>query len=95
MIEIKYFPIERVELYSPDGEKLGNITQEELLHFRCKIIDNLIPGYYILTDTGFKTTFNKYGEPDHWEDGTFKGVFRQALKLRFKTREVLGLNEEP
>ena len=52
MIEYKEIPIQKVEVFHPDGSLLANVTEHELYDIRLQIKNQEIDGYFVLYDDG-------------------------------------------
>lgn len=80
MITITPYPEERVDLYSPEGEFIGDVNQAEFLDVRIQIYLNKLDGYYIVTKFG-RFNINSSGEMDNWPGEVFSNGVKLARRL--------------
>jgi len=80
MITITSYPEERVDLYSPEDQFIGNVNQAEFLDARIQIYLNKLEGYYIMTAYG-RFNINSSGEMDNWPGEVFSNGVKLARKL--------------
>ena len=80
MITITSYPEERVDLYSPEDQFIGNVNQAEFLDARIQIYLNKLEGYYIMTAYG-RFNINSAGEMDNWPGEVFSNGVKLARKL--------------
>jgi hypothetical protein len=80
MITIKEFPVETVGLYSPEGEFLGALDQNQFLDVRIQIAEQRLSGYYILGSAG-KRLIEENGELNESMEGVFKTTITLSRRL--------------
>lgn len=90
MITIREFPVETVDLYSPEGEFLGKLNQNQFLDVRIQIAEQRLSCYYIIGSTGQRLIE---------EDGNLQeelgGVFITTITLARKLYRMLNPKEDP
>lgn len=69
-IVIKRYPVQTVELFTPNDISLGFVNEHELTDVRVQIARNKLGGYYLLfNDT--KIFIDTKGKINNWVDGLF------------------------
>lgn len=69
-----------VDLYNPNGEKIGSVNQYEFNDFLIQIKNNYIEGYYALFN-GEKINIIFDGRIDYQPDGFFDTIEKQLTIL--------------
>jgi len=80
VITITPYPEERVDLYSPEDQLIGDVNQAEFLDARIQIYLNKLEGYYIMTKFG-RFNIDSSGNMDNWPGEVFSNGVKLARKL--------------
>ena len=81
-LELQYYPEERLNLYSPDNTLIGNVNACELMDFRIQIALLEVEGYYVIFPDGNKSTFDKNGDVDYWQNNYFSRLLDFTILKR-------------
>jgi len=80
MIQIKEYPEETVDLYSPNDEYIETLNQAQFLDVRIQIVEQAIEGYYIVTPYG-KHGLNTDGTIENPTERLFEKTVNLARAL--------------
>ena len=81
MVKINRFPVQTVEVFTPDGESLGFVNEIEFNDIKLQIAEQNLEGYYIMFEDK-KINININGEiMGQWPVGLFDIQLRQFRDL--------------
>jgi len=90
MIEVKEYPEQTVDLYSPSDDYVATLNQAQFLDVRIQILEQKIEGYHIVSPYG------KHGlNPDGTIENATEQLFSDVVKLSRKLMALIKRETHP